>query len=290
MIGQSGASVWQITRGRRIAPAPFFVAGIVNITPDSFSDGGAFFSPEAALDRIVQVAEEGGHMADLGAESTRSGSADVGHEEEMRRLSPPLRAAADMRSRGKLPGEFLLSVDTWRADTARCCLEMGADVVNDVSGGCFDPAMAEVLGQYKSGYVLGHSPDKPRTMQVKPYYDDVVQTLLAFFEERMAHFVKAGLPEECIVLDPCVGFGKNLEHNLAVMRAAPKFLTLGRPLYYGISRKSFLGELTGLPVDQRGEATQAATAVLAGLGVAVHRVHEVAATVRTLNIVKSLCG
>lgn len=325
--------VWQISGGRRIVPAPFLIAGIVNVTPDSFSDGGRFFSPDAALERVFQVAREGAHMADLGAESTRPGSADIGHVEEMRRLEPVLvglRRARDAKgvffeghgvrapSAGNVApgtgqgagnvaseagqsagsaappdcraGVPLVSIDTWRADTARECLFLGADIINDVAGGCFDPAMAEVVAQFKPGYVLGHSPEKPQTMQESPRYDDVVESLLAFFEERMSYFVKAGLPEECIALDPCIGFGKNLDHNLEIIRAVPRFKTFGRPLYFGISRKSFLGLLTGLGVGERAEATQIATAILAEKGVHIHRVHDVAATVATLGLAAAMAG
>ena len=203
---------------------------------------------------------------------------------------------------------FAVSIDTFRAGTAALALapgrdnpDAGADIINDVSGGAFDPAMAEVLAEFKPGYVLGHSPDRPAVMQRCPRYTDVVDELLQWFDSRMAALIKAGLPEECICLDPCIGFGKTLEHNLAICAAAPRFARLGRPLWFGVSRKSFLTSLlleeaghgpshgqTRPDMRERDMATQAAVALLARSGVAVHRVHQVADTVATLAVVRGM--
>ena len=310
---------WRITGGRHIAPAPFLVAGIVNVTPDSFSDGGAFFAPDAALERVRRIVAEGADIVDLGAESTRPGAEDIGSAEEWRRLRPALEGALALRvSMAATPASdeekggrpcFAVSIDTFRADTAALALspgranpEAGADIINDVSGGAFDPAMAEVLAEFKPGYVLGHSPARPAVMQSCPRYDNVVDEVLHWFSSRMTALVKAGLPEECICLDPCIGFGKNLEHNLALCAAVSRFARLGRPLYFGVSRKSFLVSLLGespagrgpvsgrsLP-DMRGRdaATQAAVALLARSGVAVHRVHQVDDTLATLSVVRGM--
>lgn len=297
----SGSSPsWRIYGGRLLKPAPFLVAGIVNITPDSFSDGGKYFSPEKAGERVCQVLAEGAQIVDLGAESTRPGADDIGTAEEWRRLAPVLEQCMDLRRENS----FAVSIDTFRAETAAAALSLrlnrrtspdaagaptyGADIINDISGGMFDPGMADVLGAFKPGYVLGHSPALPSHMQDNPHYEDVVEELLRWFEERMAVLVKAGLPEECISLDPCIGFGKNLEHNLAIIRNIPRFTALGRPLFFGISRKSILGELTGLDIKQRGPYTQVLTALLANAGVSVHRVHDVAETMLTLKIVREV--
>ena len=306
---------WRITGGRHVRPAPFLVAGIVNITPDSFSDGGAWFAPEAALERVRQVADEGAAIVDLGAESTRPGAADIGQDEEWRRLKPVLEGTLGVRAAiapaEKRPKEegppFAVSIDTFRAGTAALALafgrdnpDAGADIINDVSGGAFDPAMAEVLAEFKPGYVLGHSPDRPAIMQRCPRYTNVVDELLQWFDSRMAALIKAGLPEECICLDPCIGFGKTLEHNLAICAAAPRFARLGRPLWFGVSRKSFLVSLlqeaghapprerSRPGMRKRDMATQAAVALLARSGVAVHRVHQVADTVATLAVVRGM--
>ena len=296
---QAPGPYWRIRGGRTLVPAPFLVAGIVNITPDSFSDGGRFARPDAALCRVRQVIDEGADMVDLGAESTRPGAEDIGEAEEWRRLEPVLRGALLLRvspKKSSLP--LPLAVDTYRAATAAAALGLspfpkdasapGLDVINDISGGAFDPAMADVLAHFKPGYVLGHSPARPRVMQRNPRYDDVVDDLLFWFSSRLETLTRAGLPEECVCLDPCIGFGKNLVHTLAILRAIPRFKTLGRPLYFGISRKSFLGEITGMPLSRRDAATQAAVALLAAAGVAVHRVHQVADTVATRKIVQAL--
>lgn len=317
-IPLSHPACWRITGGRHVAPAPFLVAGIVNVTPDSFSDGGAFFAPGAALERVRQVVAEGADIVDLGAESTRPGAEDIGQTEEWRRLRPVLEGALVLRASmaASVSGEekavrspFAVAIDTFRAGTAaralslgRAAPEAGADIINDVSGGAFDPAMADVLAEFKPGYVLGHSPARPAVMQRSPHYDDVVDELLHWFSSRMTALVKAGLPEECICLDPCIGFGKSLEHNLAICAAVPRFARLGRPLYFGVSRKSFLTSLLGefrppgVPPqegsfpDMRGRdaATQAAVALLARSGAAVHRVHQVADTLATLAVVRGM--
>jgi dihydropteroate synthase len=291
---------WQIRGGRELVPAPFLVAGIVNITPDSFSDGGDFARTGAAVRRVRQLIAEGADMVDLGAESTRPGAEDIGSAEEWRRLAPVLRKTLLARAvPGGVPPAVTVAVDTFRAATAAAALEMpvdagaetaapGLDVINDVSGGAFDPGMADVLAQFKPGYVLGHSPARPQVMQKNPRYGDVVEDLLHWFSSRMKALARAGLPEKCICLDPCIGFGKNLDHTVAIIKAIPRFMALGRPLYFGISRKSFLGEITGLAVSSRDTATQAAVALLAEAGVAVHRVHQVADTVATLKIVRAL--
>lgn len=306
-------------------PAPFLVAGIVNLTPDSFSDGGACALPEKALGRVRALLDEGAHIIDLGAESTRPGAEDIGHSEEWHRLEPVLRATLALRREAQ-PNDaprasalceasvcpapscaparpkaqpFAVSIDTFRAETAAKALELHAalpenasgaggalpvDIINDISGGLFDPGMDEVLAAHKPGFVLCHSPYRPKVMQDKPEYDDVVAEILHFFESRLAALVKAGLPEECVVLDPGIGFGKNLEHTRAICAAVPRFAALGRPLYFGISRKSFLGHLTGLPVAGRDAATAAATALLGAAGVEIHRVHRVADAVAALEL------
>ena len=285
-----------MTGGRLLAPAPFLVAGIVNVTPDSFSDGGFFLEQHAALGRVRQVVAEGAHMVDIGAESTRPGAADIGQDEEWRRLAPVLEETrllqqGLMRESGASEPPFAVAIDTFRSVTAAKALESGAygiDAINDVSGGAFDPAMDEVLAQYKPGYVLGHSPARPDVMQNNPRYDDVVGDILAWFTKRMTALVKAGLPEDRIILDPGVGFGKNLEHTLAIFGALDRFAALGRPLYFGISRKRFIGEITGLETADRDASTQVATAYLASRGVFAHRVHNVAQAVATLKMVRAL--
>jgi dihydropteroate synthase len=179
-------------------------------------------------------------------------------------------------------------VDTYKAEVALAALREGAAIVNDVSACRFDPALMDVLASEKPGYVLMHSLGRPSEMQVAPEYDDVVDDILAFFEERLAALTRAGLPEDRVVLDPGVGFGKTLEHNLEIMRGVERFHVLGRPLFIGLSNKSIWEKLLGLEPGERGEATLAATVLMAGRGVAVHRVHEVKAARRALETAASL--
>jgi len=280
--------VWRITGGRQLTPAPFLIAGIVNITPDSFSDGEEFFSPESAVRQAQGLVAQGANLIDLGAESTRPGAKDIGHDIEWQRLEPVLSQVVRLRDSHSAVPTFAVSIDSFRAETAHKALIMGADIINDVSGGSFDPAMDEVLAAHKPGYVLGHSPARPDRMQQNPRYNDVMDDLLRWFSARMNALVKAGLPEGCICLDPCIGFGKTLEHTLDIIKGLPRFLALGRPLYFGISRKSFIGAITGLPTGGRDTSTQVVTALLAKAGVHIHRVHQVAETVATLKLVQRL--
>ena len=266
--------------------ARFHVAGIVNITPDSFHDGGLYTSVLAATNRALAVVEQGAGIVDFGAESTRPGAAEISAEEELSRLVPVLQAFCLEASRKGL--DPCISVDTCRAATARKLLESGfTGVINDISGGTLDPDMDAVICEYKPGYVLGHCPAPPATMQRKPQYENVTEDLLAYFETRMNTLVGKGLPEESIALDPCIGFGKNVEHNLALLRDASRFHSLGRPLYYGISHKSFLARFLPTGGD-RATPTQVVTALLAGKGVQIHRVHDVADTAATLELAAQL--
>lgn len=291
---------WRIRRGRLLRPAPFMIAAIVNVTPDSFSDGGSFAEPAAAMARVEDCIAEGAHIIDLGAESTRPGASPISPEEEWQRLRPVLERTLILQdsqaAQNSDTPSFSISIDTYRAETAARAMALvsepgqayrGADIINDISGGAFDPAMDQVLASFKPGYVLGHSPARPEHMQRHPGYTDVVDELLRWFTLRMNALIKAGLPEDCICLDPCIGFGKNLAHTQAIVAAIPRFLALGRPLYFGISRKRFLEAVTGQPVGDRDASTQVMTALLAKAGVAVHRVHNVAATVATLKLVDS---
>lgn len=274
-----GGSTWHVSGGRVLGPAPFFLAGIVNVTPDSFFDGGRYLEPEAALDQGRELARAGAHILDVGGESTRPGAQAVSEEQELARVIPVVREL------GRLPlacldglaGAFpLISVDTYKARVADEALHAGACIVNDISACRFEPGLLDVLAQHKPGYVLMHSLGRPGTMQEDPRYLDVVGEILRFFEERLGVLVKAGVPEANIVLDPGIGFGKLLEHNLAILRGMERFGSLGRPLYVGLSNKSLWGGLLGLGPGQRQTATAVALGLLVARGVLVHRVHDVA--------------
>lgn len=274
---------WKSRGGGGFGLAPFLVAGIVNVTPDSFSDGGLHNTPEKAMARCRALISEGAAILDLGGESTRPGSVPVSAEAELERLMPVVRGCVAMRDAAR-DGDFRVAVDTWRASTAAAVLEAGVDIINDISGSSFDPFMADILGNYKPGYVLMHTPAPPKTMQKKTDYDSVVDAVLHFFETGMAKLTAAGLPEENIILDPGIGFGKTAEQNMELLRNIQRLHSLGRPLYVGISRKRMFGELLGLFLENRDTATQVGTALLARQGVYVHRVHDAAGAMAALKL------
>ena len=285
----SERTAWAVLGGRVIQPAPFCIAGILNLTPDSFSDGKGALAPGSdLLARAFAMLEEldaaGCGMLDLGAESTRPGSAPVSADEELRRLLPVLRGI-----RAKRP-DVLLSVDTCRAAVARAALELGAQIINDVSACCRDAALTDALVEYQPGYVLTHGGKEhfAGIMRMGTPSDDTVPPiaqLLRFFEQELNRLVRAGLKEDRIVLDPGIGFGKTGEENWQILRDIEALNALGRPLYVGLSRKSLFGWLLDLPTGGRDTATQVATALLAARGVPYHRVHDVTATAQTLRIV-----
>jgi dihydropteroate synthase len=272
----------RLNGGGTIRTDPFLVAGILNITPDSFSDGGQWTDPGKAAARARRMLREGAHIVDLGAESTRPGAADIGPDEEWRRLAPVLDRILDMR-KGDDASPFILSIDTRRAQTAARALQAHArhagappvDMINDISGGAYDPAMDEVLADCKPAYVLGHCPFPPETMRGRACSGDAADVLLDWFTSRLTALTKAGLPEACICLDPCIGFGKTDAQALRILSALPRFAALGRPLYIGVSRKSLLGAATGLPTEKRDAAAAALSALLLPRGARIHRTHNV---------------
>lgn len=277
-------TTWNIAGGGVLGPAPFFIAGIVNVTPDSFYDGGTHPSVEQGIAHGRQLAEQGAHILDLGGESTRPYAEYVSSDEEAARVVPVVRALVEEY------GETgpVVAVDTYKAAVAAASLEAGAKIINDVSAFRFEPELLDVIAEHRPGYVLMHSLGKPEDMQNEPSYTDVVAEIMAFFEERMNVLVRAGVPEENIVLDPGIGFGKLLEHNLEILQRIEVFMELGRPIYMGLSNKSLWGQLLGLDVGERQNATQVATALLAARGVPIHRVHEVALARQSLTIVTKL--
>jgi dihydropteroate synthase len=250
--------------------APFRIMGVVNVTPDSFSDGGRYLDTGAAIAHGLELEREGADILDIGGESTRPGAAPVGLEEERRRVLPVVEGLV---ARGT---DALISVDTSKAALAKDALEAGAGLVNDVTALRGDPGMAELVARSGAGCCLMHMLGEPRTMQDDPRYDDVVSDVKAFLEERMSYAIAHGIAEERIWLDPGIGFGKTVQHNLELLRRLDELVAIGRPLVIGTSRKTFLGRLTGRDVDDRVAAT-VATGVLAYLqGARVFRVHDVA--------------
>ena len=273
----------------RLAPHPDGrpqVMGVVNVTPDSFSDGGRFLDPTAARDHALALLDAGADWLDVGGESTRPYADPVDAGEECARVLPVITALA--RACADIPDGPVVSVDTYKAETARRALDAGAMIVNDVSACRFDPGLLDVVAEAKPGYVLMHSLGRPGDMQDAPAYNDTVAEIMAFFEERLDVLVRAGLPEDHIVLDPGVGFGKLLDHNLEILQNIAEFGRLGRPVYLGLSHKSLFGALLDLGPGRRGTATQVATALAAERGASIHRVHDVAETRRTLDLVRAL--
>jgi len=277
-----GNNLWRIYRGRVVQPSPFLIVGILNITPNSFYDGGNFNSQSYATDRAKTLFDQGANIVDMGGESTRPFSERVGLQEEKNRVLPVLKNI------GQKFSHPLLSVDTYKADMAREALDTGASIINDISACSLDPGLKDVLADYKPGYILMHSKGRPEDMQKDPCYEDVVGEIKDFFEQKLKDLTVAGLPEENIVLDPGIGFGKSLEHNLTILRNMQEFLALGRPVMSGLSNKSLWQKLLGLAPEQRRNVTQVATALVAEKGVCLHRVHEVDLTVQTLEVVRQM--
>ena len=253
--------------------------GVVNVTPDSFSDGGLWLDPGLAVAHGVELAAEGATILDVGGESTRPGAEPVGEAEELRRTIPVLEGLAAARTGAQL------SIDTAKAAVARAALAAGASYVNDVTALRGDPGMAELVAQAGCDCCLMHMQGEPRTMQADPRYADVVGEVLAFLEQRAAHAIAAGVAPERIQVDPGIGFGKTLEHNLELLRRLDEIAALGFPVVVGVSRKSFLGALTGREAPAaRVAATVAANVLAFERGGRVFRVHDVAATVDALKV------
>src|SRR5579884_1930516 len=253
----------------RLAPE-FQIMGVVNVTPDSFSDGGRYLDSQAAIAHAQALEAEGAAFLDVGGESTRPGADPVPEDEELRRVMPVIEG---LIARG---AEARISVDTSKSVVAARALQAGATLVNDVTALRGDPEMAGVVAGAAADCCLMHMLGDPRTMQRDPHYDDVVGDIKAFLEERMAFAIKAGIAEERILIDPGIGFGKTTEHNLELLRRLDEFLDLGRPVVIGTSRKAFLGRLTGRESPSDRVAATIATNVLAyERGARIFRVHDV---------------
>jgi dihydropteroate synthase len=257
------------------------VMGVVNVTPDSFSDGGVHFDSGVAVAAARRMVEEGAAIVDIGGESTRPGSDGVTLNEELRRIVPVLE---------RLQGDVAVSIDTAKAEVARRALELGAELVNDVTAFRSDPSLAEVCAAHDAYVCLMHMQGEPRTMQRHPRYDDVAAEVAAFLEERMAFAVANGVREERICLDPGIGFGKTVEHNVELLRRLDVLLALGRPVLIGFSRKSSLGKLAGDPQATTGPLGASVAAAVAAYerGATILRVHDVREHVDALAVARAL--
>jgi dihydropteroate synthase len=257
--------------------------GVVNVTPDSFSDGGVNFRAEDAIASARRMLEEGAAIVDVGGESTRPGSDPVSLDDELRRVLPVLEAVA---------GQVPVSIDTAKAEVARRALGLGAELVNDVTALRSDPEVAEVVAESDAYLCLMHMLGEPRTMQVDPRYDDVVSDVKAFLDERLRFAVEAGVAEDRILLDPGIGFGKTVDHNFELIRRLEELVELGRPLVVGFSRKRSLGRLLGDPEATTGplSASIAAAVTAYERGATVLRAHDVKEHVEALAAARAVVG
>lgn len=259
-----------LMRGRRLVLDRPMVMGVLNVTPDSFSDGGRYLDSGAAVKHALEMVEEGADLIDIGAESSRPGAEPVSEAEELHRLIPVVQEVCRHVS---VP----VSVDTTKAAVARAAIEAGAAVVNDISAGQADPAMTGVVAEAGAGLVLMHRQGTPQTMQRAPQYGSVVDDVRDFLRGRMQAAEQAGIAADQILLDPGIGFGKNLEHNLTLLAGLDAFQSLGRPILVGVSRKAFIGEVLGRRTDDRLMGTAAAVAAALLRGARMVRVHDVKA-------------
>jgi dihydropteroate synthase len=260
------------------------IMGVVNVTPDSFSDGGLFLDAHAAVEHGRRLTSEGAAILDVGGESTRPGAEPVSEDEELRRVLPVVeQLAAD--------GGARVSIDTTKAGVARAALDAGATIVNDVSAFRFDPGLAALVAESGADCCLMHMLGEPRTMQQDPRYDDVVSDVKAFLEERLAFATNEGVPEERVWLDPGIGFGKTVEHNLELLRRLDEIVAIGRPVVIGTSRKSFLGKLAGgRDEGRRLPGTIATNVVALERGATIFRVHDVAQNADALAVAAATFG
>ena len=252
------------------------VMGVLNVTPDSFSDGGRFLRPAAAVARGLQLAEDGASLVDVGGESTRPGAGPVPAEEELRRVEPVLEGLTGIP----------VSIDTSKAEVARRALELGAEMVNDVTAFRGDPELAGVAAEHGAYVCLMHMLGEPRTMQAAPSYDDVVSDVVAFLEERLAFAAREGVQEELVCLDPGIGFGKTPDQNLELVRRLEEIVAIGRPVVVGFSRKSTLGKVLGDPEARTGTLGASLGAAVAAFerGAWMLRAHDVLETVEALAV------
>ena len=264
-------------------PRPMVVMGVVNTTPDSFSDGGHFLDNDMATDHGLRLVDEGAEIIDIGGESTRPGSEPVSVKEEMRRVLPVIERLAKRC-------EAVISIDTQKPAVAKAGLDAGASIVNDIAANRQSTEMWQVVAEARAGYVCMHMQGTPQTMQTEPHYGDVLQEVGDFFSERLTRLAEHGVNSEQVALDPGIGFGKELEHNIKLLSGIHQLIISGRPLLIGASRKSFIGKLLGTPSNERLPASLACAACAAAEGAHIVRVHDVAETVQAVRMAEALRG
>jgi dihydropteroate synthase len=277
--------IWKLGKRSVNLSRSGLIMGVLNVTPDSFSDGGQFVDEEAAFRHAVRMAGEGAAILDIGGESSRPGSEPVPVEEELRRVIPVVR-----RIRARF-SDLFLSIDTYKAETARQALAAGADIVNDISALRGDREMIEVLKQSESGVILMHMRGTPKTMQIDPHYQDVIGEVFEFLRARRDELVRSGIDPARIAIDPGYGFGKRVQDNVELVRQLGRFAELGQPIVVGISRKSMIAHLLGdpkLPSEDRMWPTVALTSLLREKGAQIFRVHDVRPNLEALRMTEAI--
>jgi dihydropteroate synthase len=274
------AALWKVNGNIIDLTNRAMLMGVLNVTPDSFSDGGEFFSTEAAVEHAIKMASSGADIVDIGGESTRPGGRPILPNEEMERVLPVIeQIARSIRVH--------LSIDTSKAAVARSAIEAGASIINDVTGGRGDPEMLRLAAEKGVALVIMHMQGTPETMQANPTYDDVVSEVADFFRQQFAQAVRCGVNPTCIAFDPGIGFGKTVAHNLELLANLSRLRVHDRPLVVGVSRKSFLGKISGPPAD-RMSATVALTSLLRARGADILRVHDVAQNASALRTAEAV--
>ena len=255
--------------------------GVLNVTPDSFSDGGRFFKLEEAIKQGLKLAEEGADMIDIGGESTRPGSEPVTIEEELRRVIPVIEELTKMI-------QAPISIDTYKSRVAKEALDSGASMVNDISGSRFDPEMKKIIAEYDVPVVLMHIQGTPKNMQESPKYENLLEDIKSYLNQSISIAEEAGIGEDKIIIDPGIGFGKTLDDSLKILKNLREFKSLGRPVMVGVSRKSFIGKILDLPTDERLEGSLASMAVAIMNGANILRVHDVKESKRVAKLVDAI--
>ncbi|TET21701.1 MAG: dihydropteroate synthase, partial [Candidatus Aminicenantes bacterium] len=274
-------SILQVRGNRLLLGQKTWLMGIINVTPDSFSDGGLYFNKEKAVDRGLELAEEGADIIDIGGESTRPGSDFISTEEELMRTVPVISAL-------RKKTDVLISVDTTKSEVAEAALGEGADIINDISSFRFDPKMLSLAAQKDIPVILMHMKGTPKNMQLNPFYEDLLAEIRGFLEERIATAQAYGIKKEKIIIDPGIGFGKSLKDNLTLIKSLKFLEPIDRPILIGISRKSFIGKILSLPPQERTEGTIASAVLSIINGAHILRVHDVEAVKRAVLVTEAI--
>ena len=264
-------------------PSKSLIMGILNVTPDSFSDGGLFTKAQQAADFALKMINDGADIIDIGGESTRPGAVPVTLEEELKRIKPVIKAIRNQT-------DCLISIDTYKASVAETALDLGADIINDISSLSYDVNMANLVSTRNVPVILMHMQGSPQNMQLAPSYNNLIDDLIFFFNNKIEIANKAGILNNMIILDPGIGFGKHVEDNFEIIRELKQIKAMGYPVLLGPSRKSFIGEALNLPVEDRLEGTMASIAMGIINGANIVRVHDVLETKRTISILERLLG